>query len=87
MRWKPKKASARWLLAGLGTAILLQLAAVHTPFGHRLLGTTGLAWMDWLVIVLVASSIWVANEILKWFGAHGKSYKHEETYNDGYKTT
>jgi hypothetical protein len=39
---------------------------------QRLLGTAGLSWMDWLLIVLVASSIWVADEILKWFGVHGK---------------
>jgi Ca2+-transporting ATPase len=64
--------SNRSLLAGVGAAILLQLGAVHTVIGHRLLGTTGLSWTDWLMIVLVSSSIWVADEILKWFGVYGK---------------
>jgi hypothetical protein len=56
----------------VGAAILLQLGAVHTVIGHRLLGTTGLSWTDWLMIVMVSSSIWVADEILKWFGVYGK---------------
>jgi Ca2+-transporting ATPase len=64
--------SNRSLLAGVGAAILLQLGAVHTVIGHRLLGTTGLSWTDWLMIVMVSSSIWVADEILKWFGVYGK---------------
>jgi Ca2+-transporting ATPase len=65
--------SNRSLLAGVGVAILLQLGAVHTAIGHRLLGTTALSWTDWLLIVLVSSSIWVADEILKWFGVYGKA--------------
>ena len=64
--------SNRSLLLGVGAAVLLQLAAVHTSVGHRLLGTTGLSWMDWLLILLASSSIWVADEILKRLGAYGK---------------
>jgi len=67
--------SNRSLLVGVGVAILLQLAAVHTVIGHRLLGTTGLSWTDWLLIVLVSSSIWVADEVLKRFGVYGKPQK------------
>jgi Ca2+-transporting ATPase len=59
-------------LLGVGAAILLQLGAVHTAIGHRLLGTTGLSWMDWLLIVLVSGSIWVADEIFKRLGVYGK---------------
>ena len=36
-----------------------------TPIGLRLLGTDGLLGKDWLLIVLVASPIWAADEILK----------------------
>ncbi len=61
--------SNRWLLLGVGIAILLQLVATQTPLGHLLLHTAGLSWMDWLLIVLVSSSIWVADELLKWFKA------------------
>jgi Ca2+-transporting ATPase len=64
--------SNRRLLLGVGTAVLLQLGAVHTAIGHRLLGTTGLSWTEWLSIVLVSGSIWVADEILKWFGVYGE---------------
>jgi len=64
--------SNRWVLWGVGAAILLQLGAVHTPIGHMLLGTTALSWTDWLSIVLVSSSILVADEILKWLGVYGK---------------
>lgn len=62
----------RWLLIGVGLAVLLQLAAVHTPVGHMLLGTTGLSWTDWLLIILVSSSIWLSDEILKLLGVYGK---------------
>jgi P-type Ca2+ transporter type 2C len=64
--------SNRWLLLGVGIAVLLQLGAVHTPVGHMLLGTTSLSWTDWLRIVLVSGSIWVADEVLKLLGAYGK---------------
>ncbi len=62
----------RWLLMGVGMAVLLQLVAVHTPVGQMLLGTTGLLWTDWLLIILVSSSIWLSDEILKLLGVYGK---------------
>ncbi len=61
-----------WLLLGVGIAILLQLGAVHTPTGQLLFGITGLSWTDWLWIVMVSSTIWVADEILKRLGVYGK---------------
>ncbi|MDI6451718.1 cation-translocating P-type ATPase [Anaerobaca lacustris] len=64
--------SNRWLLLGVGVAILLQLGAVHTPVGRTLLGTTALSWMDWLLIVLISSSVWLVDEIMKWLGVYGK---------------
>ncbi len=70
--------SNRPLLVGVGAAILLQIVAVHTPIGHRLLGTTGLSWTDWLLIVLVSGSIWVADEILKRLGVYGKPRRRDE---------
>ncbi len=65
----------RWLLVGVGAAILLQVGAVHTSVGQMLLGTTGLSWTDWLLVILVASSIWVADEALKWLGVYGRWQK------------
>ena len=64
--------SNRPLLLGVGAAILLQLGAVHTWIGQRLFGTTGLSLTDWLLIVAVSSSIWVADEVLKRLGMYGK---------------
>jgi Ca2+-transporting ATPase len=64
--------SNRSLLVGVGAAILLQLGAVHTVIGHRLLGTASISWRDWLLVVLVSSSIWLADEIFKAFGVYGK---------------
>ncbi|NLX12223.1 MAG: HAD-IC family P-type ATPase [Phycisphaerales bacterium] len=61
--------SNRWLLLGVGVAVLLQLTATQTPVGHLLLHTAGLSWTDWLLIVLVSSSIWVVDELRKWIQA------------------
>jgi P-type Ca2+ transporter type 2C len=64
--------SNRWLWLGLGTAVVLQVAVVQTPLGTLLFGTVPLTAMDWLRIVLVSSSIWIADEILKRLGVHGR---------------
>ena len=57
----------RWLLMGLGVAVVMQVLVVHTPFGQQLFDTTHLAAADWLRIILVSSSIWVADEVRKRF--------------------
>jgi Ca2+-transporting ATPase len=64
--------SNRWLLVGLGTAIGLHVLVVQTPVGQRFFGAEPLVILDWLRILLVSCSIWVADEILKWFGMHGR---------------
>jgi Ca2+-transporting ATPase len=64
-------ASNRWLLLGLGIAVTLQVAVIQTPLGGWLFGTEPLAALDWLWVVLVSSSIWIADEILKRLGVHG----------------
>jgi Ca2+-transporting ATPase len=60
--------SNRWLLMGLGTAALLQLGVVHTPLGQRLFGTVSLTAVDWLLILVVSSSVWVVDEVRKALG-------------------
>ncbi len=62
----------RWLLSGVGLAVLLQIAAVETALGHKLFGTVSLSLRDWLLILLVSSSVWVLDEILKLAGLHGR---------------
>ncbi|HAR97025.1 MAG TPA: hypothetical protein DCR97_13860 [Deltaproteobacteria bacterium] len=62
--------SNRWLLLGVGIAIILQIGAVQSPLGHWLFGTVGLSPGDWLLIVLTASSIWIADELFKLLGVY-----------------
>ncbi|MCK9275418.1 MAG: HAD-IC family P-type ATPase [Syntrophales bacterium] len=57
----------KWILVGLGIAVVLQFGAVHTPVGQFMFGTTGLALIDWMAIIAVSSSIWIADELLKRF--------------------
>jgi P-type Ca2+ transporter type 2C len=64
--------SNRWLLAGVGIAIVLQVAVIHTPIGHLLFDTVPLSLFDWALIVLVSSSIWIADEVFKRLGLHGR---------------
>ncbi len=64
----------RWLLVGIGAAVVLQVLAIHTAFGRVVFGTTPLSWQDWLLIVLVCSTIWIADELLKMLGVYGKPH-------------
>ncbi len=64
------------VLLGMGIAIALQILVVHTPIGNILFGTTRLKLMDWIIIVLVAATIWLADEIFKLLKFYGKpAYK------------
>jgi len=68
--------SNRWLLGGVGLAIVLQILVVHTGPGQMLFGTTHLSAMDWFWVFLTASSIWVVDELLKLMGVHGRLPKN-----------
>lgn len=57
----------RWLLSGIGLAILLQVGVIYIPFMQRLFYTVPLSWDDWLVVILVSGSILVAEEVRKIF--------------------
>ncbi len=57
--------SNHWVLIGVGSAIVMQLGAVQTPIGHMLFKTVSLSPGDWMMIFLVSSTIWVADELLK----------------------
>lgn len=67
--------SNRWVLLGVGTAVLLQIGAVHSPIGQMLFATVGLSVLDWLRIVLVSNSIWVADELFKLMQLYGSPEK------------
>ncbi len=60
-----------WLWLGIGVAVVLQLLVVYAPFGHLLFGTEPLTTLDWLLILVVSSSILIVDEILKRFKVHG----------------
>ncbi len=57
--------SNHWVLIGVGSAVIMQLAAVQSPIGHLLFNTVSLSAGDWLMILGVSSTIWVADELLK----------------------
>jgi Ca2+-transporting ATPase len=54
-----------WVLIGVGSAVILQIAAVQSPIGHLLFKTVSLSLGDWMMILGVSSSIWVADELMK----------------------
>ncbi len=55
----------RWLNAGVGVAIGLQLLAVHTGVGQNLLGTVGLSLTDWLRVLGVSVVVLIVDEAIK----------------------
>ncbi|MFW5718583.1 MAG: cation-translocating P-type ATPase, partial [Spirochaetota bacterium] len=55
----------RWLLVGVGTAVVLQLLAIYTGLGQAVFGTVALRLVDWSLIVGVAATIWIVDEIRK----------------------
>jgi Ca2+-transporting ATPase len=60
------KARLNWALVGAtGAVFLLQLAAVYLPFFQKFLRTVPLALGDWLLIISLASSILVVEELRK----------------------
>ncbi|TVM19265.1 hypothetical protein DPQ33_02585 [Oceanidesulfovibrio indonesiensis] len=63
----------KWLLAGVGAALVLQLGTVYLELGRTIFGTVALSAGDWFLCVLAGSSILVVDEILKAFRVHGRS--------------
>jgi Ca2+-transporting ATPase len=57
--------SNRWLLGAIVLSVVLQIAAEYVPFMQMALGTVPLSWQDWGLIVLITSSVFVADEIRK----------------------
>ena len=55
----------KWLLAAIGSSLMLQFVVVYMPFFNELFGTTALGAMDWVWVVGVSFSVVVAVEIKK----------------------
>jgi len=65
-----------WLLVALAATVLLQLAALYTPFLQRALHTTALGWGDWGLLVAAALPLFIVPEVLKtlrWRNGPGES--------------
>ncbi len=59
--------SNKFLVGATGIVIFLQLAALHTPFLQKILHTTPLSFSEWLIIIPIAGSIVLVEEIRKFF--------------------
>jgi Ca2+-transporting ATPase len=57
--------SNRWLVAGIGLALLLQITVVYAPPFHQLFHTVPLSPTDWALVALVSASVFVAEEVRK----------------------
>jgi Ca2+-transporting ATPase len=55
----------RWLIGAIVISVLLQILATRLPLLQQALGTVPLTWGDWGLIVLVSSSIFIADELRK----------------------
>jgi Ca2+-transporting ATPase len=55
----------RYLMGAITASVLLQVAAQYVPFMEAALGTVPLSLVDWVWIVLVSSSIFIADELRK----------------------
>ena len=64
-----------YLLAAIVTSILLQFAAVYVPFMQNALGTEPLSLVDWGLIFLMTSTIFIIDEVRKFIQSKIKSSK------------
>ena len=55
----------RYLMGAIALSITLQVAAIRLPFMQTALGTVPLTRSEWGLIALVASSVFIAEEIRK----------------------
>jgi Ca2+-transporting ATPase len=57
--------SNKWLLLGIAMSVALQVLVTELPFLQTAFGTTSLSIADWIVVVLISSSVFIADEIRK----------------------
>lgn len=65
--------SNRWLLVGIGSAVVLQLGAIYTGLGQMIFDTVNLGWSDWALVIGASCSILIVDEIMKKFRLYGES--------------
>ncbi len=59
--------SNKWLVGAIAIAVILQIIVVYVPFFNATFGTVPLKSVDWIWSVLVASSVLILGEIIKFF--------------------
>jgi len=59
--------SNKFLIGATAIVICLQFAALYTPFLQKILRTTPLSISEWFIIILIAGSIILVEEIRKFF--------------------
>jgi len=64
--FKEKILQHKFLIGATLLVIGLQLLAVYTPFFQKILHTTPLSFIDWLLIIVVGFSVVIFEEIRKW---------------------
>ncbi len=55
----------KYLLLGIAASFVLQVIAVEVPFLQVALGTTSLSLTDWILIIVVTSTVFIGDEIRK----------------------
>ncbi|MDO8536960.1 MAG: HAD-IC family P-type ATPase [bacterium] len=63
--------SNKFLVGATLIVISLQLVAVYTPIMQKVLNTTSLSLSEWYIIILIASSIVIVEEVRKFFYRRG----------------
>lgn len=67
------------LVYAVMTTIILQLIVIYVPFFQNAFGTVPLSLSDWEVILPLASTTFIAMELVKYFSGRGhKENKYEK---------
>ena len=69
--------SNKYLFAATALVVVLQMVAVYTPFFQRFLHTAPLGLNEWMIIIPIAASIIVVEEIRKFFYRRRHTKAHE----------
>jgi Ca2+-transporting ATPase len=64
----------RYLMGAIVASILLQIAAQYVPFMESALGTVPLGWREWGLVMLVSSTIFIADEVRKLVQRRAKAH-------------
>lgn len=78
--------SNKFLMGATAIVIILQLFAVYNPLMQKLLHTTPLTGSEWMMIIPIAFSIVIVEEVRKFFHRNRKSYVLGKSQNMFHQT-